>query len=258
MNPVGPGLPPLDPTAANTLANSLAAAPRPPSSHSGAIHDSVSASLEGLAAPAIQHLLQMVEERLFSAGSHQISFLPGARESAVSSVARAAHAVEMAGSMLGNHNSRIPGYPDPRAVLAVANQFIDTGQTANYLRAEELGRIVGSWYEGRLRVPAEIAADVATLRRERQLRFRGALQRMWWRAPLLFLLAGWLVAGLIAAFLVRLSTPDYESSPVFGLWALGFIALVVIQFIVSIWNGLRPKSRGLLPEAGKIHTGPKR
>jgi len=55
MTPVGLDSPPLDPPAVNTLANSLAAAPRLPALHFGFV----------LTAPAIQHLLQVVENPLF-------------------------------------------------------------------------------------------------------------------------------------------------------------------------------------------------
>ena len=247
MKPVGLD-PPLDPRTFGAVANSLAAAPRLPTLHSGSSHDSASVSLESLAAPAIQHLLQAVEDRLFPAGSHHRDSIhePGhpasvgialsARESAVNSVARAAHAIE--------HSPRVSGYPDPRAVLAVANQFIETGQVPNYLRAGELGREVLSWYEGRL-VPPEIATELTARDRERQSRYRNALTRVWRRAPLLILLVVWLVAGLTTAFLLNADTAAYQTS--LSVWAIGFLALVVVQFVISIRGSWR----------GKTQTGPK-
>ena len=59
----------MDPEAVRTLASALAGAQRLPSLHYGPVHDTVAVSLEGLAVPAIQNLLQVVEARLFPAGS---------------------------------------------------------------------------------------------------------------------------------------------------------------------------------------------
>jgi hypothetical protein len=52
--------------------------------------------------------------------------------------------------------------------------------------------------------------------------------RLWRRAPVLVLLIGWLLAGSIVAILSR------ESSPILTTWALGFPALVALQFILTI------------------------
>jgi hypothetical protein len=117
------------------------AAPPPPSPHSGSAHDSISKSLMELTLPPMRHLLQVGEVRLFPAGmplaeSIHITALD-AKDGAEKSVAKAAYAIEMA----GDHSQRVAGNPDPRAVLALASRFIETGQFLNHLRAAELGSI---------------------------------------------------------------------------------------------------------------------
>ena len=248
------------------------AAPLPlPSLHSAAAHDSVSNSLGDLAVPEMRHLLQIVEDRLFPAGSQHIESVHAPHHPAVAgfysdpaqavaqrvdvatldakdvaerSVARAAHAIEMA----GERGRLVSGNPDPQAVLAVANQFIETGQLANYLRATELGRVVFARYEEPLPVPAIIRSERAARQRELRLFMSGAIARLWRRAPLLVLLTGWLLMGAIAGIFLRVSNvPADESARAFNIWAIGFLALVVFQFVATIRGALRPKS-GNSPE----------
>jgi len=158
VTPASGGAPSLDPEAVRTLASALAGAQRLPSLHYGPVHDTVAVSLEGLAVPAIQNLLQVVEDRLFPAGSPHAesirteghlfvdrlyiradpvltqtpdSTVSSARDSAVKAVAHGAHTIEMA----GHYVARTPADVNPLAVLAVANEFIATNQLPNYLRA---------------------------------------------------------------------------------------------------------------------------
>jgi hypothetical protein len=257
---------------ANALAN-LAAPSRLLSSRSDSAFDSVSPSLRELMLPAIQQLLQIVEDRLFPAGLQHTdsirtpghpaaegsyvhpsqalaqsldSLAPDARDSATRSVAKAAHAIEMA----GNRGPRMADNPDPRTILALANQFIETGQTPNYLRAAELGRVVLSWYEGPFPRPVGPGTELAGRDRERHLRWRETLRKIWLRAPLLILLAGWLLSGAVAGLLLRaLSVPASETTGAFNVWAIGFLALVVFQFVVAVRGALRPKSGGPPPSA---------
>ena len=69
---------------------------------------------------------------------------------------------------------------------------------------------------------------------------------------MLILLTAWLVAGLAAALWLRLGATAYETGLVLDVWAMGFLALVVIQFVTTIRGALGPK-----PGAERIHTGPK-
>jgi hypothetical protein len=139
---------------------------------------------------------------------------------------------------------RIPEGVEPGFVLSIANQFIETGQLANYLRAQELGRVVASWYDGPLAAGTLSPADTRRLQRQEELRIRLAgLKRAWRRAPLLVLLTAWLAIGFtggIVAMVFRL--PEGETNTAFQLWGLGFPGLVVLQFVLTIRTALRPRS----------------
>jgi hypothetical protein len=205
------------------------------SSHSHVKTDSFSASLGELSTPAMLHLLQVVEDHLHthpaqasreSAGSMMLD----ARDAAASSVIKAAHAINMG----GDRSHAIPNSLDPRNVLALANQFIGTGQVANYLRAEELGRLIVSWYDGPL--PAVPFAAERSL----NPRFRTSLKKLWRRAPLLGLFIGWLMTGVVAGLFLRiLSVPAYKTALPFEVWGVGFLVLVVFQFVVTIRGALQ-------------------
>lgn len=163
------------------------------------------------------------------------------RNSAEKLVIRGAHAIEMAGL----HSQRIPDGLDPRAVIALANQFIATGQLSNYLRAAEMGRMVISWYDDASPIYAGFNARAVARDRYPSLSMRWSdmLARLWGRAPLLVLLMGWLLSGGFAGLLMKtMGEPGYKTAPSFKIWAIGFLALVVFQFVVTIRGALRPKS----------------
>jgi hypothetical protein len=83
--------------------------------------------------------------------------------------------------------------PDQTAVIEFARRLIETGDSVNYARAAEIAGLV-----------------------------KATPLRIWQRAPLLVLLAGWFVAGIaIAPFSVE-------------LWAGGFLALVGLQFVLTV------------------------
>jgi hypothetical protein len=118
----------------------------------------------------------------------------------------------------------IPGGLDPPDVLALANRFYETGQLANYLRAEALGRVVIGAYED------------APVRQSGQ--FTAWLKSMWRRAPMLILLAAWLLVGLIGGLSAR-GVRRSGSTPgglAFELWGIGFLVLVVVQFFATVYN----------------------
>lgn len=199
----------------------------------------------------MQQLLQAVEDHLFPAEARPAEsiYAPGhssvdvlynhpaqntitleAKDVAEKSVAKASHAIETAGI----HNQVDPCYPDPRTVIALANQFIATGQLPNYLRATELGRVVVSWYDRPLPVPVRPRAKA----RAAYLTAR----KLWRRAPLLVLLLGWLLSGAVMGLFLKVSKlPSSKASFSFNVWAIGFLALVVFQFVASVRGALRPK-----------------
>lgn len=102
------------------------------------------------------------------------------------------------------------------AVLTLANQFLETGQYLNYVRAGDLGRVVIRW-AGDPDGPEDHAEqNVAAAVR------RGAA--VWRRAPLLVLLVAWMLLGVV------LNTE---------IWVAGWLGLVVLQFVVTIRNWRR-------------------
>ncbi|MGD1069052.1 MAG: hypothetical protein ABSB15_02845 [Bryobacteraceae bacterium] len=118
----------------------------------------------------------------------------------------------------------IPGGLDAPCVLALANRFYETGQLANYLRAESLGRVVIAAYEG---APAPSGGNLAA-------RFR----TLWRRAPMLILLVAWLFVGVLGGLSVwaRRQSGAFPGSLAFDLWGIGFLALVVLQFYATVYN----------------------
>ena len=204
--------------------------------------DRLSVSFDALTAAPLQHLLQTIEQRLFPlAATLENVSAPAAVEAkntALQSVEKAAQAVEQGGI----HGLRIPENLDPQTVLALATRMIETQQYPNYLRATELSNTIVTWYEGRLPdFPITRPLSTEATEKIRSPRPTAATPRKWtqttaklWRrAPVLVLLLVWLLAGSIVAILSR------ESSPLLTTWALGFPALIALQFILTIRGAFR-------------------
>jgi hypothetical protein len=140
-----------------------------------------------------------------------------ARGEAVRMVASAGVAVESA----AGHSEQLNGL----GVLEVAERFIESGQLANYFRAQGLGSAVIGFYA---------AGGRHAQRTERRVMWEW-LARLWRRLPLLVLLVGWLVLGLAGGALAVLARADIATVAAwFEFWGVGFLALVLIQFLVSI------------------------
>jgi hypothetical protein len=115
--------------------------------------------------------------------------------------------------------------PESPSTLALANQFFETGQYVNYIRAAELGRLVIAWGG---------APDLneAPLSKPLDRKIADAVNKLgqfWRRAPVLFLLLAWLLLGVILI-------------PVNGeTWGIGFLVIVGMQFVFTIrnWQGRR-------------------
>jgi hypothetical protein len=174
-----------------------------------------------------------VEERLFPGGmrppeSARSATLLDAQATAEKSVARAAQFVESA--PVGA--TRLHGHADPRIVLMVANDLIASNQLSNYLRAGELGREVIAWYEGPLAVAI---GEIEKAANERRLSRYTTMMQVWNRAPLLVLLVTWLLSGIIVDVLLKLAHASADkTAAVVEFWAIGFLALVVFQFVATI------------------------
>jgi hypothetical protein len=140
-----------------------------------------------------------------------------ARIEAVRMVASAGFAVDAA----AKYSDQLDG----PSVLEVAERFIESGQLANYIRAQELGQAVIALY----------AADRGRSERHERRAVWEWVAKFWRRVPLLVLLAGWLVLGLAGsavALLVRADAAAVQAC--FEFWGVGFLALVVIQFFVRM------------------------
>jgi hypothetical protein len=206
--------------------------------------DHLTVSFDALTAAPLQHLLQTIEQKLFppSATTLQDVGAPAvadAKDAAQKSVDRAAQAIEQGGI----HAPRIPENLDPPTVLALATRMIETQQYPNYLRATELSNTIVTWYEGRLPdAPIARPISIEATEKIRSARSTGGphkwtqtTARLWRRAPVLVLLLGWLLAGSIVAMIAD------KSSPLLTTWALGFPALVALQFILTIRGVWRRK-----------------
>lgn len=245
MNVTGPGssggLTGLDPRALRLLAETLIeGAAREPSRaddlRAPKPADHLAVSVEALTSAPLQHLLQTIEQQLFppSAALQDLSApaVADAKDAARKSVERAAQAIEQGGI----HRPHIPENLDPQTVLALAARMIETQQYPNYLRATELSNTIVTWYEGPLPdvplsrpIPMEATEKIRLARPAAGPRkWTQATAGAWRRAPVLVLLLGWLLAGSIVAIVSR------ESSPLLTIWALGFPALIALQFILTI------------------------
>jgi hypothetical protein len=252
VNVTGPGssggLTGLDARALRLLAETLiaetsieGAAPEPSRSadpRAVAPADRIAVSFDALTAAPLQQLLQTIEQQLFSQSAtlENVSApaVIDARDAALKSLDKAANVIETGGV----HGHHIPENLDPQTVLALATRMIETEQYPNYLRAAELGNTIVTWYEGPLPdvpisrpVPIEAADKIPPARSiaATPRKWTQATARLWRRAPVLVLLIGWLLAGVIVANISAKA------------WALGFPALVALQFVLSIRGAWRRK-----------------
>ena len=151
-----------------------------------------------------------------------------------------------------NSTSKHPDELNGPAVLAVAERLVESAQLINYFRASELCRTVFAHYQA---APPGIARSSFTAGRGPQSArlpqwlTRKPIATLWRRAPLLLLLLGWLALGVAigaAALLDRSAGIQFLSRStvrtVFDLWGLGFLALIVFQFVVTIRRALLPKN----------------
>ena len=127
-------------------------------------------------------------------------------------------------------------------LLPLANSFIDSGRLIDFRIAIELAQIGldrserTSRIRRRMRAPKPIPA-------ERREPLRERLQRAWLRVPLLILLLAWFALGLafgVGSLLLRKLSPDSFDPGIaslgFGIWAVGFLALVGFGFYMRVRN----------------------
>jgi hypothetical protein len=117
-------------------------------------------------------------------------------------------------------------------VLAAAERFAESGQLLNYIRASELSQSVITAYS-----PVRMHPRESLFRRG----LAGVLGALWDKVPVLVLLSVWFALGAaagITALMIRVSGVPLLSPAAmqegFELWGIGFLALVGVQFCVSI------------------------
>ncbi len=141
-----------------------------------------------------------------------------------------------------SHAPRHAANPDASTILIVAEQLVESRQLSNYFRAAELAGAVMAFYPELAGVGRSAQNAQAGRRRERASRSRLQwLPVLWRRVPMLVLLLAWLATGLAVGGAVLLAhLGGFELlSPVSvqfcgEIWAVGFLALVVFQFLASV------------------------
>jgi hypothetical protein len=149
-------------------------------------------------------------------------------------------------------------------LILMAGRLLDAGGYANFVWSAELSQLVVDprlWAANAVPLPRQVndadaddrrpaagngifvAISGAIGRVRAGLQLKSRTLRLWSRAPLLVLLLAWFAVGLAGGLfsaLVRnywpgvLSASDVDDS--FVLWALGFLALVVVGFYVRVRN----------------------
>jgi hypothetical protein len=165
--------------------------------------------------------------------SRRVTF--GAKVAAEQAFSTASLAIDNAASP-----ARLMAGLDPRDVLAVAQHLIESGQPNNLVRAAELSQTVLAY----VTVPvfdARITSVRGSKPRQRSRSFQAGkrLKAIWQRAPLLLLLAGWFSVGLVGGIISligRYSGRGPLSPVAVGIWVIGFLAMVLFQFIVTLRN----------------------
>lgn len=117
-------------------------------------------------------------------------------------------------------------------VLDVARRFAETGQLFNYIRASELSQAVIVSYSD---------APSSLLHRQPP----ELMRKLWRKTPMLVLLASWFalgLAGALGSLLARAAGAGFHPATVqagFELWGVGFLALVAVQFFISVRRRIR-------------------
>jgi len=157
--------------------------------------------------------------------------------------------ISMAGEVVEGavkHPERLDG---PGA-LAIAERLVESGQLVNYFRAADLSEAVIAFYA---RAVPDLALDTARGAERGKLNSKQGgrhavlrLVKIWWATvPLLVLLVGWVALGAAGGAIVQLARAAgvelLSASTVraaFELWGVGFLALVVFQFWITV-RGIR-------------------
>lgn len=138
---------------------------------------------------------------------------------------------------------RAQGNADPEievvktsTLLAVAGRLVEAGGYANCVQSAEISRMIldpARWAPVATPVPLPkpVVAYMRGPRAMLRLRWQTAaarLKNLWRRAPLLVLLLGWLIVGIVVG------VADAGGEIFFEIWALGFLGLVGFGFYMRM------------------------
>lgn len=132
-------------------------------------------------------------------------------------------------------------------LLLCASQLIDAGSYANCIQSAKVSEVIldrQRWAPAEVALPLSKRVDARTrVPRAALWVRRGAmtepLKNLWRRAPLLVLLLGWLALGLFGGGVAAVFRDEWSAAAVarfFGIWALGFLALVGFGFYMRVRN----------------------
>jgi hypothetical protein len=186
------------------------------------------------------HAAAVAQDPAFSAMRGAVQELVGhasllARMRAEASIDAALSAMEAAGS------SGLAGRADQvKAFLDLAQAHFELGTYVGYVEAAQAATWAQRIAEDS-RIEPRGKFSIARIRRPRAVREPGparrALRRLWDKLPLLAILLGWLLAGIVGGVA---SLPFQEGfvsetrQTLFSIWALGLLAMVLLGFVRSI------------------------
>jgi hypothetical protein len=162
-----------------------------------------------------------------------------ARIHAEASIAQAASTMESAHMPDGVSHTQLA-----KAYFDVAQSHFQLGSYAGYVEAAQAAlraQQIASTPENEpdpTRIPAPVSDPDSSFRPIRRA-LRRVLGELWQKLPVLVVLLGWLLAGIVAGIA---SLPFHEGSIVeirrtlFPIWAMGLLATVLFGFVRSIYR----------------------
>ncbi len=121
-------------------------------------------------------------------------------------------------------------------LVAVAGRLVEAGGYANCVQSSEISRMIldpARWAPVESPVPLTKPVLARGVRRALLIRWQTAAARMknlWRRAPLLVLLVGWLLIGVVVG------AAQIGEELFFEIWVLGFLGLVGFGFYMRVRN----------------------
>jgi len=116
----------------------------------------------------------------------------------------------------------------PATLLLWANRMMEDGGYANYIQLTAFCQAIIDLHPGKTR---------AARQRAPREPLRSRFGRLWRRAPLLILLLAWLAVGIGVGVSSALFPERWTAAQVdlfFEIWALGFLALIGLQFYMRV------------------------